>query len=163
MSPKNKVCLVLAYGQDNLGGLVSQTKARCDVATRLSKEGRINIIYLTCACEKANKGMAWEMKNYLENQGVEEIIILRPRGLNTAGEITHFLHQILKGEKLWVVSSWYHIPRVVWIFLTHGQLVRPVWTWACSWPDIWVEPVKLFKDVLTLGRDIKLTLLPRGR
>jgi hypothetical protein len=100
--------------------------------------------------------MGQKMVDYLISLGVrKKDIIFSPRGLNTAGEIATFIKIAPLQDTLWVVSSWYHLPRILWLFWVRGRLVWPACAWCHSWADLRVEPLKLLKDIVTLGGDIK--------
>ena len=154
-TPQSGVCLVLAYGQDETGALAPQTRDRCLVAASLYRKGKVSELYLACACGSANRSMATEMKLCLQSAGVEnKDIKVLPFGLNTTGEIDIFLEST-PNRKRYVVSSWYHIPRVLWLFATKNSRVCLAWTWTCAPYDLLIEPVKLAKDIIWLGRDGK--------
>ncbi|HRZ30366.1 MAG TPA: ElyC/SanA/YdcF family protein, partial [Candidatus Paceibacterota bacterium] len=157
-TPKN-VCLVLAYGQDKTGALAPQTKDRCLIAANLYKQKKVSEFYLTCACSSASRNMATEMSLCLQEAGVgEKNIRVLPFGLNTTGEIEIFL-EATPNCRHYVTSSWYHILRVLWLFVTKKSWARPSWTWTCARCDLSIEPVKLAKDIIWLGRDSKRILL----
>lgn len=149
-------CLVLGYGQQDNGEIDEQTKGRCWAASELYRN-TVGRLYITTACEKAGMKMANDMKRALIKFGVHEgDIIVQPSATNTTGEIQVFLSLVERNREVYAVSSWYHIPRIVWLFATRGRLVGVGWTWVCSWADLKIEPIKLLKDILCFGRNAKI-------
>lgn len=114
---KKASALVLGYGQLGNGEIDDQTKNRCDKAVKLYRQGKIGHIYLTTASRK-RKSMALAMRDYLIKNGVhKDDIIVRRQGTNTAGEINAFLQCLPAKSSVFFISSWYHIPRIMWFSL----------------------------------------------
>lgn len=97
--------------------------------------------------------MASVMREFLVEQGVNENdIVMERRGGNTAGEIDVFLSIIPDGTKVVFVSTWYHIPRILWLALwrikpTHFAL-GVAWQHAHFKADVLVEFPKFANAIL---------------
>lgn len=113
------IALVFGYGQKADGSIDEQTTDRCNKAVCLYRSGQIDIIYLTVSAEKSQKAMAHMMGQYLILRGVpESIITYDRRGGNTAGEMDVFIRavgDVNMSDTLIFISTWYHIPRIMWL------------------------------------------------
>jgi hypothetical protein len=48
-----------------------------------------------------------------------------------------------------VVSTWYHLPRIYFLWLVQGRLVKGAASWRdASWIDLLLEPLKLIISLL---------------
>ena len=157
--------LVLAYGQNPDGSLLPQTAARCRKMFELYQTGWVKKIFITNATFHQPSGtvMGAKMAEFLHELGVPvKAIFYLPCGKNTAGEIKKFLDLNNRTRVLWAVTSWYHVPRVLWLFYIlpnqYGRFrfVNVRWVRDCSWQDLKIEPFKLLKDILSLGRSAKV-------
>ncbi len=121
-----RICHVMAYGQAADGSLCPQTISRCNVAAGLYRRGKVHMVYLTCADLKNGKSIAREMALYLVVNGVPvSQIRFILAGSNTAGEIEGCTYLLLKGDTVTAVTSWYHMPRVMYLWLWRLKIVRP--------------------------------------
>lgn len=152
---KKRPVLVFGYGQKRDGSLSDQTADRCLKAIELYRRGMVSAIYLTVSAIKAGVSMASAMEGFLTEKIVFRVgIVICRTGENTAGELDVFLKMISPGEKFILVSTWYHLPRIVWLALWRGK----VWPWHFSlgvaWRhaslkgDLLVEPLKMANAVL---------------
>ncbi|MDO8493657.1 MAG: YdcF family protein [bacterium] len=147
----SKLALVFAYGQDALGELLPQTKARCECAFAHYYMGWIDKIYLTCAVAKNGILISDKMKEYLIKLGIKERDIgVIPQGSNTAGEIDTFLTLHPRTEdKIIAVSTLYHLPRIKYLFWTRGIQAEVIGTWSgTSWTDLRIEPFKMLNSLV---------------
>jgi len=113
-----RTALVFGYGQKTDGEINEQTRDRCNKAISLYHEKRIGKVYLTVSAVKNGVSMANEMKKYIILGGVNEKDILTdPRGRNTAGEMDVFFQLIPNTSMIIFISTWYHIPRIIWLSL----------------------------------------------
>ena len=146
-----RVALVFAYGQNDDGSIDKQTEARCETAVELCVSGYVDKVYLTCGVSKNGRQMVDEMAAYLKKCGVwPQDIIVDPRGFNTAGEIDAFLKLAADDEVVTAVSSWYHLPRIWFLFWIRGQTVRAAASCGgVKYSDylLW-EPLKMINAVL---------------
>lgn len=112
--------LVFGYGQKQDGQIDGQTMDRCRKAIKLYRQGRIQKVYLTVSAEKNGTSMAETMRDYLVQNSIKPTdIIVDRRGRNTAGEMDIFLSLIPDDAQTRVmfISTWYHIPRIIWLAL----------------------------------------------
>lgn len=153
--------LILGYGQKKDGTIDEQTENRCQKALRLYRKGKIQKIYLTVSASKNGVGMADSMKKFLTEHYVrEEDIIVERRGGNTAGEIDVFLSLMSPKTKVVIVSTWYHIPRVLWLALWRINptclAVGVAWQHAHFKADVLIEFPKLANALLRPIRSAKV-------
>jgi len=112
------VALVFGYGQKDDGEIDEQTRDRCFKAAELYHKGEIRMIYLTVSASKNGVSMAMAMGEFLLGQGVDDRdIVIERRGGNTAGELDVFLGLASGQDCLWLISTWYHLPRILWLAL----------------------------------------------
>lgn len=110
--------LVFGYGQKKDGWIDAQTEDRCSKAALLYCLGKIQMIHLTVSASKNDQPMTYGMRVFLEHMGVPtKSIVIDRRGRNTAGELDIFLTHILPKERVVLISTWYHIPRILWLTL----------------------------------------------
>jgi len=89
------------------------------------RDGKIGKIFLTVSASKNGVSMASAMRGFLVEQGMcENDIVVERRGGNTAGEMDVFLSIIPDEGKVVFVSTWYHIPRILWLALWRVRLSR---------------------------------------
>ena len=148
-----KKCLILGYGQKKDGAIDEQTEDRCRKALRMYREGKIEKIYLTVFASKNGVSMASAMRDFLVGQGVfENDIVVERRGGNTAGEMEVFLSIVPNEAKVVFVSTWYHIPRILWLALWRVRLTRfalgVAWRHAHFKADVLIEFLKFANAIL---------------
>lgn len=155
--------LVYGYGQLKDGQIDGQTTERCRKALNLYESGKIQRIYITVSAEKNGIRMGQGMKQFFLDHSVpEEHVIFDPRGGNTAGETDVFLSLAkdhVNGEsfKAIPISTWYHIPRIWWLWLSRKRLVSVGISWnEAHWADLRIEPVKLAYALLRPHRSSKV-------
>lgn len=121
--------LIFGYGQKSDGSLDNQTRDRCIRGVRLYLDGKVSSIYLTVSAEKAGRSMANGMADFIQGRGIprRNIHVIRQGG-NTAGEMDVFLRNVPAMTGIFFVSSWYHIPRIVYLAM-----------WRLSWKDFSVS------------------------
>lgn len=153
--------LVFGYGQKKGGELCEQTINRCDKAIELYRAGELEKIYLTVSAVKDGHAMADKMKAHLVKAKIPaEAIIVDGRGHNTAGELDIFRSLVPKEMKLVLISTWYHIPRIIWLALWRMSSKR--FTTAVAWKhahfkgDFLVEFAKMANAVFRPMRCSKL-------
>ncbi|MCI0565731.1 YdcF family protein [bacterium] len=143
--------LVFGYGQKENGLIDEQTEGRCEKAALLYKARRVRKIYVTASPMKAGLKMATRMFYHLEECGVDSVdVIVEPCGSNTAGEMDVFLSLIPSEPKIIFVSTWYHIPRIIW--LAWRRMPSERFTVVASWKhanitDLLIEPLKIINAV----------------
>lgn len=148
-----KSCLILGYGQRENGRIDEQTEDRCRRALWLYRNRKIEKIYLTVSASKNGVSMASAMREFLVRQGIHENdIVIERRGGNTAGEMDVFLSIVPDRAKLVFVSTWYHVPRILWLALWRVPLtrfaVRSAWRHAHFKADVLVEFLKFANAIL---------------
>lgn len=147
-----KLALLFGYGQSADGELLPQSKSRCAVASGAYYRGEIEKIYITCYVKQNGILMSNKMRDYLRLRGVKfKDIIIIAKGTNTAGEIDIFLDYIRKeaGDEIIAISTAYHLPRIRFLFWTRGIRVKTLGNWQdASWPDIRIEPLKMFNSLI---------------
>ena len=153
--------LIFGYGQLADGSLDAQTRYRCRKAVELYQAGKIKVVFLTVAASKTGVLMAEAMRDFLVSQGVDrEAIGLIPQGCNTAGEMDVFLQGLTKDTPVVFISTWYHIPRIVWLALWRLPWRRirigVSWRHAHFRADVLVEFAKLAKAFLWPRRSAKV-------
>lgn len=153
--------LILGYGQRKNGRIDEQTEDRCRKALRLYQNRKVEKIYLTVSTSKNGVSMASAMRESLVEQGVNENdIVMERRGGNTAGEIDVFLSIVPDGAKVVFVSTWYHIPRILWLALWRIQPTRfalgVAWRHAPFKADVLVEFPKFANAILRPRRSAKV-------
>jgi len=148
-----KRCLILGYGQRENGRIDEQIEDRCRKALRMYRNGKIEKIYLTVSASKNGVSMASAMRDFLVEQGVRENnIIVEQRGRNTAGEMEVFLSLVPTDERVVFVSTWYHIPRILWLALWRVRLTHfalgVAWRHAHFKADVLIEFLKFANAIL---------------
>ena len=143
------------------GDIDEQTKNRCDKAVDLYKQGAVRKIYLTVWITCNTFPMARSMQEYLTANGVpEDKIQLEPRGMNTAGEMDVFLSCVPKTHKIMFISTWYHIPRIIWLalwrVLPNRFSVAAAWKHAHFKGDVLMEFLKIANAILRPYRSAKV-------
>lgn len=154
--------LVYGYGQKANGSIDEQTEGRCEKALELYRQGKIQKIFLTVSAGKNGKLMAEEMKRFILGRLLypTENILVAPCGGNTAGETDVLLRQVIhQGEfRVIPISTWYHLPRIWWLWLCRGYLVWPRASWrAAHWADLRIEPLKMLNALLRPYRSSKIS------
>lgn len=157
--------LVFGYGQKKNGDIDEQTQNRCDKTIALHKQGTIGKIFLTVSASSSNVPMAESMRQYLLTNGVsKEHIVLERRGGNTAGEMDVFLSCVSEDKELVFISTWYHIPRIIWLALWRIPLRRfsvgVAWKHAHFKGDFLMEFLKMANAVLRPRRSAKVIATP---
>jgi uncharacterized SAM-binding protein YcdF (DUF218 family) len=161
--------LVFGYAQKEDGSLDDQTKDRCLKGAELYKKGKVGKIYLTVSAEKSGKAMADEMANFIQGQGIarRDIHIIRQGG-NTAGEMDVFLTDLLVNygriREIFFVSSWYHIPRIVWLasrrMLWKNFSIKVAWSHVHFVGDFLMEFAKMANALLWPIKSAKILKTP---
>ncbi len=147
--------LVYGYGQLCNGRIDGQTTGRCEKALELYRKGKIQKIFITVSAKKRGIYMGQGMKQFFLDQKVPEVdIVFEPIGRNTAGETDAFLtlaryHNNYKTPRAIAVSTWYHTPRIWWLWLTRMKFVKVGISWKeAHWADLRIEPVKMLNALL---------------
>lgn len=147
------IALIFGYGQKKDGSIDEQTMDRCQKAIRMYHDGRIKKIFLTVSATKNGTSMAEAMKRFMTRQGVyNRDVVIEPFGANTAGELDTFLSIVPTREKLLFISTWYHIPRIIW--LASWRLPQSKFSVGVAWRhahfrvDILMEFLKIANAVL---------------
>lgn len=142
-----RTALVFGYGQKMNGEIDEQTRNRCEKAVKLYRQGKIQTLYLTAATGKASRSMADEMAVFLVSCGIpRKNIVVDRRGGNTAGEIDIFLSRLPDRTRIVFISTWYHLPRIMWLALWRTSLsfrVSPAWGHAHFKADVLMEFAKM--------------------
>lgn len=163
--------LVFGYGQTADGSIDAQTRDRCLTAVKLYLLREISVIHLTVSASKNGVRMGDAMRDFFTSHGISSSKIVSDlRGGNTAGELRVFLDEadvrfdLGRGESVILISTWYHIPRIVWLAswrLPWNQFeVRTAWRHVRFKGDILVEFLKIAKAVLRPRSSAKV-LQPR--
>lgn len=153
------VALVFAYGQKADGSLDSQSEARCKQAIKLYKEEKVGKLYFTCAVDKYGFRMAVQMARSCIRQDVsgDDCVVSEHGGNNTAGEIDTCLALLRRKDKVTAVSSWYHLPRIWFLFAVRGRLVKLSPSFGgVTLSDLLIEPLKIANAVLRPFRSSKI-------
>ncbi|MBI3632629.1 MAG: YdcF family protein [Candidatus Vogelbacteria bacterium] len=142
---KTDIGLVFGYGQSTDGELLPQTKARCDVAVSAYEKGTVGKLAVTCYVDSNGIRMGKKMREYLIARGVpEEKILLDECGMNTAGEIDTLLRHVSPSDTIVGFSSYYHLPRIWFLFASRGWNVSLNGTVKATNPsDLLWEPLKI--------------------
>jgi vancomycin permeability regulator SanA len=124
-------------------------------AVKLYHRGKVDKVAITVSAKKVGIPMGVMMDDFLMDEGVRERdILVDLRGGNTAGETDVFLrlaerHFGRRGFRPVAVSTWYHIPRIVWLWLVRGWIPRVGISWReAHWADLRIEPFKILKSLL---------------
>jgi vancomycin permeability regulator SanA len=136
------------------------------VAVRLYLSGKVDKVYLTVSASAGEIPMAEAMRGFLVGQEVKERgIVVNRRGGNTAGELDVFLSLVPRGEKVIFISTWYHLPRIVWLALWQG--LRPghfslgvAWRYATIRNGLAIELLKIANAVLRPRSSAKILPQP---
>lgn len=143
---------VLAYQQFENGSLVPQTKARCEAAAICYHNGRINRITITAGISRGGILIADAMKKYFEEtlDVHPDDILISNFGANTATEIEAvWLFHLGPNDQVIAISSWYHLPRIWWLYRARGIRAKLVSAWGgVSIIDIALEPLKILNNIL---------------
>lgn len=156
-----RTVLVFGYGQKRDGSIDEQTQNRCEKAVQLYRQSKIQKIYLTVSAIKNGVSMAEAMRDFMVCQGVKEAdTVIERRGGNTAGEMDVFLSLLPRGSKVVFVSTWYHLPRILWLALWRIPPTRfalsAAWGHAHFRVDVLVEFAKLANALLRPRRSSKV-------
>lgn len=146
------ICCVYAHAVSGPNVLDGQTKERCRVVSALyHRDPRLNhYILIATAVKQEEKWVGEAMKNHLTGQGVPaKQIIFQPSGYTTIDETNAFLTIIRQcclqpSAPIIVISTWYHLPRIWWLWLVRGKAVKIAASWkGASFIDLLLEPFKL--------------------
>ena len=160
-----RIALVFGYGQTAEGFIDAQTADRCNRAAVLVAKDEVYQVWLTASAEQNGLLMAGMMKQYLSGRILRQRIFTDPRGGNTAGEMDVFLDNLMDGEEAVFVSTWYHIPRIIW--LASWRLpwkrfsVAVAWKHVHFWGDFMKEFLKLGGSFLRPRASAKTIPLPK--
>ena len=157
-------CLIYGYAQKVDGSLDYQTMARCDVGAALFVREKIQMIFLTVEIGKGGVLMAEAMKEYLLhscNKIMPSHVVIVPFGRNTAGEtdalLAHAPFEVI--ERVYVVLTWYHIPRILFLWWVRGRMPRAGISWyGAHFVDVIIEPAKMFNSILRPRSSAKCAL-----
>lgn len=127
-----------------------QTQHRCNRALIAHHQYPSLPILIAVAIKKKGGWVGEAMKKYLVDRGVpSQQIIFEPSGYTTIGETNTFIsimrqHHPQQPSPIIVVSTWYHLPRICWLWLVRGRLVKVAAAQqGASLIDIVLEPAKL--------------------
>lgn len=155
-----KIVLVFAYGQKEDSSLREQTITRCQQALKLYKEKIVEKICLTCAIANNGVSMAEQMADYLIKRGIpkSDCLMSCGGGYNTAGEIDACLSLLKSEDGIFSVSSWYHVPRIWFLFAVRGRFVklRPCFGGVIL-SDLLLEPLKIANALIRPFSSSKLS------
>lgn len=143
------LALIYGYGHGDARGLHPQAQWRCWGGTALYRHGLVEKLFLTAHAQKDGVRLCDQMSEVLQEGGVpEHSIIIDPRGGNTAGETDVFLDWVRRhgAERLYAVSTWYHLPRIklLWEKRKHAVKLVPVYHGA-KLSDVVLEIPKMLK------------------
>lgn len=152
--------LVLGYGQTETGCIDEQTKDRCKKAIEIYRAGGVSMIHLTASASKNGVSMAKAMQRFLITNGVPRVATsVERRGANTAGEMDIFLSRLPYASDVTFVSTWYHIPRIIWLALWRSPWqkfsVGIAWRHAHFKADVLVELLKIANAIIRPRRSAK--------
>lgn len=162
MSGIDAIGLVYGYGQNEDGTIDEQTRERCIIAFRLYNRNRIHRIFITVSASKNGKLMAEEMGSFFLACGVpSRDLRIDLRGGNTAGE-TDVCLTLAGTTPVIPISTWYHVPRIWWLWLCRGYITFPRASWkAAHWADLKIEPLKLLNALFRPRRSSKIIHGPK--
>lgn len=176
MTNKDKFyALVFAYGQLDDGSIDDQTTSRCNQVLKLYKKRLLKKIFITASAAKNGISLATSMRNYLLDSGVHTFdIVIDPRGENTTGEIDVFLSHVPSRSRVIFISSWYHIPRIIWLSIWRVPLLslafKSAWRKACHLSDIKAEVYKFliaffapYKSSRIIEENIKSSIFAKNK
>lgn len=154
-----KVALVFAYGLNSDGELNKQGAARCAAAFQLYRRKKVEKIIITCATEVNGVYIGDKMFHHFSERGVSAYDVLGCfRGYNTAGEIDGCQEMIQKTDEVTAVSSWYHLPRIWFLWLVRGRLVKLAVSFdGVVMGDLLIEPLKMVNSMLRPFSSSKLS------
>jgi vancomycin permeability regulator SanA len=142
---------LFAYQQNDDGTLVPQSAARCLAAAIAYHNGRMNRIAITADISRGGTSIADAMKQWLVEHDVDprDVVINHFGSANTTTEIeAALLFCIGPDDQVVAISSWYHLPRIWWLYRVRGIRARLVPAWGgTSLMDIILEPLKLLNNV----------------
>ncbi len=143
---------LFAYKQDDDGTLVPQSVSRCLAAAAAYHRGTLNRIAITADISRGGISIADAMKQWLEEHDVDpcDVVINRFGAANTTAEVeAAILFCVGSKDQVVSISSWYHLPRIWWLYRVRGIRTRLVPTWGgTSLLDIILEPLKLLNNLL---------------
>lgn len=150
--------IVYSYQQNPDGSMDPQTRSRCQRALalyqdlfRLKRQGKLCIVN---GVKKNDILLAEEMRKFFLAESVpNEAIIVSPHGLNTAGEtdtcILILCEQLIRPRAVHVVSSWYHIPRILFLWRVRGWNVVGSSSYdGIRIIDLLLEPLKFLNSFI---------------
>ena len=148
-----KVGLIFGYGQKADGSLLDQTIDRCDRGISLYLSGCLDIICLTANVDVNGISMSEMMRSYIVSRGVKSRdVIVISWGKNTAGEMDVFLGLMQLQAQVVFISTWYHIPRIIWLALWRISPTRfsvgVAWKHTQFRGDFCMEFLKIINAVL---------------
>ncbi len=136
--------------------------ARCDVGATLYAYEKVQRIFLTVEISKGGVSMACAMKEYLCrcHDIVPGDVVIFLEGRNTAGETDAFLSRTrieIDLKKIYVVSTWYHIPRILFLWWVRRRMPQPAISWrGAHMGDMAIEPLKMANAILRPFRSAKV-------
>lgn len=143
--------LVHAHGHSG-EDIDEEAKARCRKAASLYALGKVQKLYITAATKQGKSPMHMAMTECLKNYGVhpDDIIVL-PKGCVTAGEIDVCISLMEDSDRVISISSWYHLPRVWFLWLTRGKIAGVTaaeFYKGVKARDLLMEPLKFLFHIL---------------
>jgi|GEM_PF-2795152 len=154
------ICLVYNYSQLEDGSIDPQTEKRCSIALGLYRQFRVQKMVITVAGGKNGVLSGEAMRMYFVKNGVKETdIYFEPLATNTAMETDAaigLLERKLPGQSYYIVpvTTWYHAPRVMLLWLVRGYMVNVYYSYArAKWVDVRNEPVKFVKTIIFILRN----------
>jgi len=146
---------VYAHVGSSLETVDRQTQLRCDQAIIAHRQHPYLPILIATAAKKNREWVGESMKNYLVERGIPVgQIFFKPGGHTTVDETDAFLslvcqHSSQSASRIIVVSTWYHLPRICWLWLARKRLVKMAIAWkGSSLSDLILEPAKLLINLL---------------
>ena len=147
-----RVGLLHLHYRDDSGVLDEQCKARANKAVSLLRKGKIDQIYFTVPKKRGDE-LAHAMCLYLTGARVpRKKIVIAACGGNTLGEIESCAARLARGDSVVSISSWYHLPRILCIWLLRGRLVNLAASAGGNFIDIALEPFKFGYALVKWGR-----------
>ena len=157
LNQRNTMNVALVFGHKQLpnGAASEQLMRRCERAIALQKSGVVDAVYVLAGVERCGVSMGREMELILLSRGVpRDKVICSFTARNTVQEVDGFLRLISAStqrsrHRLFAVSSWYHLPRILWLFWVRGRFVnlRAARRGGVSKLDLVLEVVKFLYNL----------------
>ena len=142
----------------HLSATEAESMARAKRALELWKIGRVFAILITCHDSK-HPELILNISSFLNNE-THGYCIIYEGGINTAGEIDTCIKYLEDPQRkstigtggmpsgtkyrIYSVSSFYHLPRIYFLWLIRGKIVRLVASYQnISWKNLLLDLLKL--------------------